>query len=59
MKIDGMELLKKLVDRREELQELVYACWDRRQFLQSDMYEAKREEVNDIINIVTEMVEGG
>lgn len=55
MKVDAMQLLKKLVERREILQELEYVCWERRQYVQSDMYEAKREEVINIIDIVTEM----
>lgn len=57
-KVDAMRLLKKLVDRREELQELVYICQERGTHAWCDICEAKREEVVDIINMVTEMVEG-
>ena len=35
--IDAMELLKKLVDRREELQELVYICQERGAHVWSDI----------------------
>ena len=56
-KVDAMRLLKKLVDRREELQELEYICQERGAYVWSDICEAKREEVVDIINMVTEMVE--